>query len=194
MSRLLLTSILNQMKPLNSCVTKMNAINGNIFNDMLIKRHLVSLGIQSKCLSLDSSESNLTKELAKDFEEVNQSIEESKTKIVISDSCVQKLKKVIDNKDDMLRVEVFSGGCSGLQYKFDICQKSEADDHIFERDGVRVVVDSDSLQFINGSTVDYNEELIKSSFRVINNPQSEQGCSCGASFAIKLDTGFKFKP
>ena len=195
MNRLLLSSIVYKLlKPLNSSLTKFNAINGNVLNDVLIKRHLVSMGIQRKCLTLDSTESHVTKELIKDNADVNQSAKEEQEIIEISDQCVQRLKKVIDNKEDMLRVEVFSGGCSGLQYKFDICQTSNADDRIFERDGVRVVVDRDSLEFIKGSTVDYNEELIKSSFRVINNPQSEQGCSCGASFAIKLDTGFKFKP
>ncbi|XP_054168996.1 iron-sulfur cluster assembly 2 homolog, mitochondrial-like [Oppia nitens] len=111
--------------------------------------------------------------------------------ITISDSCVERLKKVMDKSDDILRVEVFSGGCSGLQYKFDITDKVNEDDHIIERNGVKVVVDGESIQFLKGSTIDYTDELIKSSFRVINNPQSEQGCSCGQSFALKLDNDFK---
>ena len=49
-----------------------------------------------------------------------------------------------------------------------------------------MVIDEDSLQFVQGSTVDYFEELIRSAFRIIDNPQAEQGCSCGASFNIKL--------
>ena len=57
---------------------------------------------------------------------------------------------------------------------------------MLERDGVKIAVDNDSLEFIRGSTIDFHEELIRSAFAVVNNPQAEQGCSCGASFALKL--------
>ena len=58
-------------------------------------------------------------------------------------------------------------------------------DRVFERDGAKVVVDELSLSFLDGSTVDYDEELIRSAFRIENIPQAEKGCSCGASFAVK---------
>lgn len=56
---------------------------------------------------------------------------------------------------------------------------------VFERDGEKVVVDPDSFELVRGATVDYVQEMIKSSFAVVNNPQSESACGCGSSFAIK---------
>jgi len=56
---------------------------------------------------------------------------------------------------------------------------------VFEQDGIKLLVDRDSLEFVKGCTVDYYEELIRSAFHIVNNPQAEQGCSCGASFALK---------
>ncbi|RMC00612.1 hypothetical protein DUI87_23229 [Hirundo rustica rustica] len=57
---------------------------------------------------------------------------------------------------------------------------------VFERGGARVVVDADSLAFVKGSMVDFSQELIRSSFQVVSNPQAEKGCSCGTSFSVKL--------
>lgn len=57
---------------------------------------------------------------------------------------------------------------------------------VFEKRGVGVIVDQDSLEFVKGATVDYTNELIRSSFQVLKNPQADHGCSCGSSFSIKL--------
>ena len=103
--------------------------------------------------------------------------------LIISDRCVTKMKKL--GSDCILRVSVEGGGCSGFQTKFDLDTEVKEDDRLFERDGVKVVIDVDSLDFLKGSTIDYEEELIRSSFAVTKNPQAEQGCSCGASFSLK---------
>lgn len=57
---------------------------------------------------------------------------------------------------------------------------------LFEQGGVGVIVDEQSLEFVKGSMVDFSEELIRSSFQVLRNPQAEHGCSCGSSFSVKL--------
>jgi len=56
----------------------------------------------------------------------------------------------------------------------------------FEKDGVKVIVDEDALELIKGSTIDYHKELIKSAFRIKDNPQSKANCSCGVSFSVDL--------
>jgi len=88
--------------------------------------------------------------------------------------------------DYYLRVYVDAGGCSGFQYKFEIEKEQiEDDDSIFEKDGARVVVDESSLDLLQGSTVDFVQEMIRSSFVISDNPQSESACGCGSSFAVK---------
>ncbi|KAJ3153498.1 [4Fe-4S] proteins maturation [Geranomyces variabilis] len=87
----------------------------------------------------------------------------------------------------MLRVTVESGGCHGFQYKMELTTETDPeDDTVFDLDGARVVVDSVSLDFVGGSTLDYVEELIGSSFQVTNNPKAESSCGCKTSFNVKF--------
>ena len=87
------------------------------------------------------------------------------------------------NKPAILRLSVEGGGCSGFQYKFGFADAAEGDDSIAETDGVRLVVDSVSMDLVRGCRVDYVESLGGAAFRV-DNPNAASGCGCGTSFAV----------
>jgi len=83
----------------------------------------------------------------------------------------------------MLRVSVEGGGCSGFRYEFGVEHARAEDDIAIERDGVTVLVDPVSLEYMKGSEIDFVDELIGASFQV-RNPQATSGCGCGTSFAL----------
>jgi iron-sulfur cluster insertion protein len=104
----------------------------------------------------------------------------------ITSSAVEKLKSLKveeDNNDLKLRVYVTGGGCSGFQYGFSFEEVMAEDDTPVSRDGVTVLVDSLSYQYLAGSTVDYEQSLMGSRF-LISNPNAQTTCGCGASFSI----------
>ena len=86
-------------------------------------------------------------------------------------------------RDAALRIAVNGGGCSGFQYEFKLEPARAEDDTVFERDGATVLVDSVSLGFLAGSTVDFVDDLMGQSFRV-QNPQAKSSCGCGTSFSL----------
>ncbi|KAG7328276.1 hypothetical protein KOW79_008220 [Hemibagrus wyckioides] len=109
----------------------------------------------------------------------------SEHKIHLSDSCVKRLSEIMQ-KGEYLRIQVEGGGCSGFQYKFSVDTVRNEDDRVFEQNGVGVIIDEESLEFVKGATLDFSQELIRSSFQVLRNPQAEHGCSCGSSFSVKV--------
>jgi iron-sulfur cluster assembly accessory protein len=83
----------------------------------------------------------------------------------------------------MLRVSVEGGGCSGFQYKFDTERERTEDDIVIEKSGATVLIDPISLDYMAGSEIDFVDDLIGSSFKVIN-PKATASCGCGTSFAL----------
>ncbi|MDQ4071480.1 MAG: iron-sulfur cluster assembly accessory protein [Actinomycetota bacterium] len=81
-----------------------------------------------------------------------------------------------------LRVGVRGGGCSGFQYALALDEKRD-DDHVFDFEGIRLIVDPASMRYVDGSVVDYTESLMGSGFEV-NNPNVVASCGCGSSFRI----------
>jgi iron-sulfur cluster insertion protein len=96
---------------------------------------------------------------------------------------VQSLKTEEQNDDLKLRVYVTGGGCSGFQYGFSFEDTMAEDDTLVSRNGVTVLIDSLSFQYLTGSTVDYEVGLMGSRF-LITNPNASTTCGCGASFSI----------
>ncbi len=82
-----------------------------------------------------------------------------------------------------LRVSVSGGGCSGFQYGFEIDTNRGGDDLVIERDGATVVIDPVSLNYLEGSQIDFVDDLIGAAFQV-RNPNATAACGCGTSFSI----------
>jgi iron-sulfur cluster assembly protein len=103
--------------------------------------------------------------------------------VTLSETAVAKIKQLAaDNPEAGLRVKVVGGGCSGLQYRMEIDSAKERD-KIFERDGARLIVDKKSFLYLNGSELDYAEELMAAGFRLVN-PNVKRSCGCGESFTV----------
>ena len=106
--------------------------------------------------------------------------------ITITDSAKEKIVDILaeeNNPNIALRTFVQGGGCSGFSYGFTLDEAQNEDDFDFSYDDIKVVVDSMSYQYLQGSNIDYKEDLMTSSF-VIDNPQAVSTCGCGSSFSI----------
>ncbi|MBP6682711.1 MAG: iron-sulfur cluster insertion protein ErpA [Halioglobus sp.] len=106
--------------------------------------------------------------------------------INLSARAVRKVRELVAEEENQalkLRVYITGGGCSGFQYGFSFEEAAAEDDAAIEKDGVTVLVDPMSFQYLVGSEVDYTEGLEGSRF-IVNNPNAATTCGCGSSFSI----------
>jgi iron-sulfur cluster assembly protein len=105
--------------------------------------------------------------------------------IGMTDQAAEKIQQLVAEKglpDGGLRVKVVGGGCSGLTYKMDLDRPREGD-KIFEHAGAKLVVDRKSFLYLNGTILDFKDELISSGFN-LQNPNVKRTCGCGSSFGV----------
>jgi iron-sulfur cluster assembly protein len=103
--------------------------------------------------------------------------------IHVTDSAFGQLQTLVNEQDDHtkgLRIFVERGGCAGLQYGMGL-DHAKTGDQIVERDGLKVIIDGESADFLEGSTIDYSDDLAGAGFR-IRNPNAVRSCGCGTSF------------
>src|SRR3954452_13313951 len=105
--------------------------------------------------------------------------------VTLTDIATQKVSEFLATQEQPeagLRVAVKGGGCSGFQYQLALDEAREGD-KVFEHEGIRIMVDEQSLRYVDGSTVDYTESLMGAGFQV-NNPNVVAACGCGSSFRV----------
>ena len=106
--------------------------------------------------------------------------------LVFTDSAARKVKELIEeegNPELKLRVFVSGGGCSGFQYGFTFDEIANEDDTAFQKNGVTLLIDPMSFQYLTGAEIDYTEGLEGAQF-VIKNPNATSTCGCGSSFSV----------
>jgi iron-sulfur cluster assembly accessory protein len=106
--------------------------------------------------------------------------------VTLTDIAAEKVRTFINGQGTEgevgLRVGVRGGGCSGFQYALALDNRKE-EDHVFDYEGIRLIVDPASMRYVDGSTVDYTESLMGSGFEV-QNPNVVASCGCGSSFRV----------
>ena len=106
--------------------------------------------------------------------------------VTVKENAIKKIKEILaeeNNPNINLRIFVQGGGCSGFQYGFTLDESVTDDDFVLDLDGVKLLVDSMSSQYLQGAEVDYTESLAGSQF-AIRNPNATSQCGCGSSFAV----------
>lgn len=117
---------------------------------------------------------------------MNTAVSETESPLIFTDAAANKVRQLIEeegNENLMLRVYIMGGGCSGFQYGFKFDETVNEGDTTVENDGVKVLVDPMSFQYLMGAEIDYKEDLSGAQF-VINNPNASTTCGCGSSFSV----------
>ena len=105
-------------------------------------------------------------------------------KLEITDNAQKHIATIVaTDKSKYFRITVLGGGCAGFQYKFDFDNKKNDNDLTFQKKNITILIDNISINLINGSKIDYVNELIGSSFKIIN-PKASSSCGCGTSFSL----------
>nr|WP_321444508.1 iron-sulfur cluster insertion protein ErpA [uncultured Cohaesibacter sp.] len=105
--------------------------------------------------------------------------------ITVTDSAIRRIAFILSKEQEgsMLRISVSGGGCSGFQYNYDLVTEKEEDDLVIERDGAIVLIDPMTQQYMEGSEVDFVDDIMGQAFQ-IKNPLATASCGCGTSFAL----------
>ena len=105
--------------------------------------------------------------------------------ITVSNRAASRISAILSKEDAgaMLRVAVNGGGCSGFQYEFAITSERNDDDIAIEKNGVTVLVDEISAEYMKDAEIDFADDLIGAAFK-INNPMATANCGCGTSFSV----------
>lgn len=107
------------------------------------------------------------------------------TNITVSDAAAKRIATILSANPDKkaLRVMVEGGGCSGFSYKYELAEAQEDDDFIIEKLGATVFIDEISVPYLDGSVIDFVDDLIGQSFQIVN-PNATSSCGCGVSFGM----------
>ncbi|MFK8034143.1 MAG: iron-sulfur cluster insertion protein ErpA [Hyphomicrobiales bacterium] len=110
---------------------------------------------------------------------------ETETPVTVTQRAAQRVAKILSGEPNnkALRISVDGGGCSGFSYKYDLVPTSQDDDLILQREGATILIDPISLPFLEGSEIDFVDDLMGQAFQ-INNPNATASCGCGTSFSI----------
>jgi len=117
---------------------------------------------------------------------MTEAVQETEGPLVFTSAAANKVADLIaeeGNPDLMLRIYIQGGGCSGFQYGFNFDENINEGDEVVETDGVKLLIDPMSIQYLTGAEVDYTEGLQGAQF-VIRNPNASTTCGCGSSFSV----------